>query len=456
MKPTTDIDQLAESINYGKVLPQAIEVEEAVLGALVIEERAILEHKISTAWFYKEEHRIIVDEIIRLSKAGIKIDLVTVVRALKDSNKIDEIGGFQYIVGLTRQVASAAHMGHHLKILQDKFTRREVIRISAEFNRIAYDESRDVDDIIAQLHNNTLGIMDYHEDKIHSFKDALNLLVKKIAENEKEQSLTGIPTGFRVLNNHTGGWQPTDLVIIAGESSQGKSSLAMKFTLEAGLGGVPGAMYSLEMSTMQLTARVVSMYTKINSKRILVDRLNSIEMQAIGDSVMRLSEIPVYIDDDVNNNLDSILLSIRRLHLKFGIRFAVVDYIQNISEIKGKNEEGSLGIIAKSLKNLAKELNITIFVVSQLSRNKERPFPTISRLRGSGQLEETADIVITVFRPEYYQIKYPEPYENVPVEGTGMISILKGRNIGTGNFFAKFDAKNTNWSDNNEEEADVF
>lgn len=456
MKPTTNIDQLAGDLNYGKVPPQAIEVEEVVLGALILEERAILEHKIHPEWFYKDSNQILASEIIKLSKAGVKIDLVTVVRSLKDSNKIDEIGGIQYIMELTRKVAGAAHMGQHLKILQDKFTRREIIRMSTEFYRIAYDESKDVDDIITQLHNNTLGIMDYHEDRIHSLKDALNLLIKKIAENEKEHSLTGIPTGFKVLNNHTGGWQPTDLVIIAGESSQGKTSLANKFTLEAGLGGIPGAVYSLEMSTMQLVARYVSMYTRISSKRILVDRLNPVEIQAIGDSIMRLSEIPIYIDDDVNNSLDSILLSIRRLHLKYQIRYAVVDYIQNVSEIKGKNEEGSLGVIVKGLKNLAKELNITIFAVSQLSRNKERPFPTVSRLRGSGQIEETADIVITVFRPEYYQTKYPEPYEEVPVEGTGMISILKGRNIGTGNFFASFDAKNTNWSDNNEEVADVF
>lgn len=453
MKPTTDIDQLKNQIDssLGKTPPQAIDVEEVVLGALILEERAVLENKINPEWFYKESNKTIAKEILSINKSGKKIDLVTVISTLKDKGIIDELGGIKYILDLTKRVASAAHIGQHLRILHDKYTRREIIKMSYEVNAMAYDESNDVEDIVSRLHDNALGVMDYHEEKIVTFEHALNDLVKNIVANEKSRELVGIPTGFPVLNRHTGGWQPTDFIVIAGESSQGKTSLALKFSLEAGLAGIPGAVYSLEMSTLQLTARYVSMYSKVNSKKILFDVLNPFEMQLIGDSVSRLSSVPIFIDDDVTTSIDSLILSIRRLHLKYGIRYAIVDYIQNVSEIKGKTEEQSLATISKSLKNLAKELNITIFGLSQLGRNKDRPIPTMARLRGSGQIEETADVVIAVFRPEYYGIKFPEPYSDVPTEGAGMIMILKGRNVGTGSFFASFDAKTTSWYENSSE-----
>jgi len=453
MKPLTDIDQLKSSIDtLSKIPPQAIEVEEVVLGALILEERAILENNINPDWFYKACNKAIVSEIIDINKNGKTIDLVTVVSHIRDKGLLEDVGGISYIVGLTKRVASSAHIQQHIKILHDKFTRREIIRMSYDINRMAYDESVDIEDIISKLHDNTLGVMDFRADRIKTFKEALGELVKRIADNEKRQNMTGIPTGFPVLNRHTGGWQPTDFVVVAGESSQGKTSLALKFSLEAALNNIPGAIYSLEMSTLQMSARFVSMATKINSKRILFESLNPFEMQTVGEGISRLSEAPIYMDDDASNNLESILLSIRRLSLKYGIRYAIVDYLQNVAELKGKNEEQSLGTISKSLKNLAKELNITIFGVSQLSRNKERPLPTMARLRGSGQIEETADIVIGVFRPEYYGAKYPEPWSELQTEGTGMVMNMKGRNIGTGNFFANFDAKTTSWTDNSDED----
>lgn len=430
------------------VPPQAIEIEEAVLGALILESDAIIENVVKSEWFYKEPHQVIVTQILALSKEGKNIDLLTVTQRLKEKNLLDTIGGAVFITSLIRRVASGANIKQHLHIIQDKFVRREMIRVSHEIQRMSYDETKDVDDILAKFHSSTLGVMEYSEESIRDMRYATDLLWQRIKHNETVTTLSGIPTGFRQLDKFTGGWQGTDLVVVAGETSQGKTSLVMNFALNAGLAGKKGVIYSLEMSLMQLSARLVSSYCKVNSKRILFEPLMPIEMENVTNGIYALQDLPIYTDDNVNNSVDSICLSIRRMKLKFDIDFAVVDYLQNVREIGGKSEESSLGSITKSLKNLAKELNITIFAVSQLSRNREKPQPTISRLRGSGQIEETADIILLVYRPEYYNIEsFPEPYENEFVQGRAMITIAKGRNIGTGAFLAEFDRTTTTFRD---------
>ena len=426
--------------------PQAIEVEEAILGALILESTAIIENHINSNWFYKNEHQIIAREIVEMHKNGKKIDLITVTQHLRDKSLFEEIGGISVITGLTRQVASAIHLKQHLKIIQDKFTRRELIRITHEVNKFAYNESMDLEDIISKLHSNTLEVMEFNTDTVHTFKDALDLLWQRIKQNEKSVGMTGIPTGFEKLNRMTGGWQGSDLVVVAGETSQGKTSLALNFTVNAGLFNCAGVIYSLEMSLIQLTARIVSSYTDVCSKRILFESLTPMEMIQINDGISKLSNMPIYTDDNVNNSIESICLSIRRMKLKYDIQFAVVDYVQNIKEIAGKNEEGSIGTIMKMLKNLAKELNITIFAVSQLRRNNNSPIPSIQRLRGSGQIEETADIIITIYRPEYYNLEFPEPFESEDTLNKGMITIAKGRNIGTGAFMVNFKKSTTTFT----------
>lgn len=433
---------------YGLIPPQAIEIEEAVLGALILESDAIIENIVKPEWFYKEEHQIIAKEVISLSKEGKRIDLLTVIQNLRNKKLLDTIGGVVFVSSLIRRVASSANIQQHLHILQDKYIRREMIRLGHEIQKSSYDESNDVEDILAKLHSSTLGVMEYSEESIRDMRYATELLWGRIKHNETVTTMSGIPTGFRQLDKFTGGWQGTDLVVVAGETSQGKTSLVMNFALNAGLEGKKGVIYSLEMSLMQLSARLVSSYSKVNSKRILFEPLMPVEMESVTNGIYALQDLPIYTDDNVNNSVDSICLSIRRMKLKFDIDFAVVDYLQNVREISGKNEEGSLGSITKSLKNLAKELNITIFAVSQLSRNREKPQPTISRLRGSGQIEETADIILLVYRPEYYNIdSFPEPYENESVERKAMITIAKGRNIGTGAFLAEFDRTTTTFSD---------
>jgi replicative DNA helicase len=435
---------------YGQLPPQAIEVEEAVLGAMIIEADAVIENRIMPAWFYKEEHQKIATEVIALANEGKRSDLITVISRLRDRGILDEIGGPLKITQLIRNVASAANIEQHLHIIQDKYIRREIIRLSYEVEAMSYDESNDVEDVLGKLHNSTLGVMEFSADSIRDMKYATNMLMDRVVKNETAKIMTGIPTGFRQLDKFTGGWQGTDLVVVAGETSQGKTSLVMNFALNASVAGYRGVIYSLEMSLMQLTARLVSSYAKVSSKRILFEPLIGDEMEKVTTGVFKLRDLPLYTDDNVNNGIDSICLSIRRMKLKYGVHFAIVDYIQNVKISGRADEEATLATVAKALKNLAKELDITIFAVSQLSRNKDKPQPTINRLRGSGQIEETADIILLVYRPEYYNIRtFPEPFENEYIDGRAMITIAKGRNIGTGAMLAEFDKTTTTFSDLN-------
>ena len=447
-KSTFSIDQINALALYGKIPPQAIEVEEVVLGALILEADAIISNRIKPEWFYKDEHQKIVKQIIDIAKEGSRVDLVTVVNRLKENNLLDEVGGPKFIAELIRKVASSAHIKQHLKIIQDKWVRREIIRMSSEIQSMSYDESLDVDDILHRMNSDTLGILEFEEESVRDMAYATNLLWQRIKQNENSTDITGIPTGFRQLDKFTGGWQNSDLIVIAAETSQGKTSLVLTFSMTAALSGKKGAIYSLEMSLLQLTARFAAMQSKVSSKKILFENLNSFDLTRVEEGIYCLAPLPIYVDDNVNNTLESICMSIRRMKIKYGIQYAVVDYIQNIKEVQGRNEEGSLGIITKTLKNLAKELDMVIFAVSQLSRNKERPIPNINRLRGSGQIEETADVILTIYRPEYYNIQsYPEPWENEPTKGTAMITIAKGRNIGTGSFIANFEAYITMFTD---------
>jgi replicative DNA helicase len=442
--------------NFGKLPPQAIEVEEAVLGALILEAKAIYENQVKPEWFYKDSNQIILQEIIKLSTQGNKIDLVTVISSLKNSGELEKIGGPPEITRIIRNVASAGHIQQHISIVYEKYLRREIIRLSSEVQSMAYDESNETEDLLQKLQGSTLGVMDFNQNSIRDFKYASELVKARIKANEQTQTVTGIPTGFSKLDKFTGGWQKTDLVVVAGETSQGKTSLVMNFALNAAIKGFSGVVYSLEMSLVQLAARLISSYVKISSKRILFDRLASFEKEQVNSGIFKLANIPLYTDDNVNNSLESILLSIRRMKIKYNINYAVVDYIQNVREHSGKNEEGSLSATVKALKNIAKELEITIFAVSQLSRNKERPAPTINRLRGSGQIEETADIIILVYRPEHYNLPtFPEPFENIESHGKALLNIAKGRNIGTGAIITDFDKTTTSFTDQSDNYAPV-
>jgi replicative DNA helicase len=254
----------------------------------------------------------------------------------------------------------------------------------------------------------------------------------------------GIKTGLFLYDKFAGGLHNSDLIIIAGETSQGKTSLALAMFKNCVKNGSRAAIFSLEMTKEQLVARITSQETGVGAKKIMYNKMTPYEKETVISELNKLQNLPIYFDETTFNDIDKICTSIRKLKIKFNITLAMVDYIQNM---KGSDKEAGISEICKKLKGLAKELDIPIIAISQLSRDKINPEPSISRLRGSGQIEETADIVVLLYRPEVYGKYYSDPHENVTTDSTAQIKIAKGRNIGVGSFIVGFNKETTNFYD---------
>ena len=281
--------------------------------------------------------------------------------------------------------------------------------------------------------------------RISQIAEHITGLIKHM-ENVSNQKITGIRTGLKQWDSHTGGLQPSDLVVIAAETSQGKTSLALTIAYNSAINsGAKVAIFSLEMSELQLTARLSSMETGISSKKLLFAPLQNYEWEKFNTKMQYLPNADIYIDDCTNSNIDYIISGIKAAHLQHGIQVAVVDYLQLVKDGTKRNDESEIASNTRRFKNVAKELNITVILLSQL-RRESQPKPTINRLRGSGQIEEAADLAVLLWRPEYYGI---QTYEDSPLEntaGTAEIIIAKGRNYGVGKFWLNFDSQTTRFT----------
>lgn len=444
-----------EEINaaFGKIPPQATELEKAVLGALMLERDAYysINEFLNVDSFYLECNQIIFSTIESLIQAGKPIDLLMVTQALKAAGNLDKLGGPMYITELTANVATAAHIEHHARIIAQAATARQLIRICSQRMTQAYDESIDIDETLSALQNDLIGLFDTGKNSEFTISDAIVEISKRIDLNQRNTGLSGIGTGLYKLDQFTGGLQKSDLVIIAGESSQGKTSLALTMLKNAILKfGAKAAVYSLEMSKSQLVARIIAQETNISAKKILNQFLSKAEINQIAETAKRLKSLPVYFDESSSSTIDQICSSIRKLKIKHEINLVVVDYLQLVSSgMKNRTEESQLADIARRLKNIAKELNISVIALSQLSRgDRSAPKPSANRLRGSGQILEAADIVLTVWRPDTYNIyEFDEPHNGIQTAGLAEIKIDKGRNIGTGSFLLKFAPETTGFYD---------
>jgi replicative DNA helicase len=278
--------------------------------------------------------------------------------------------------------------------------------------------------------------------------EAINLMIKNVELNSQDKKISsGSLTGFSDFDKRSGGIQKSDLIIIAAESSQGKTSLALSIANNISISGDAIAIYSMEMRAIQLAARFTSFESKIPANEILYGKFDLMQFQVLDSSISRLITSKIYIDEKSTSNLDSIVSSIRGMVKNYGIKGAVVDYIQlvHVSD-RGMNKEQQTALIARTFKNLAKDLDIWIIALSQLSRDNTNPVPSIKRLRDSGQIEEAADIVWLIYRPEQVgRNQFPEPYETHATEGMALNYIAKGRNIGTFNFMSRFDKKTTHF-----------
>lgn len=432
------IDQI--NAQYGKLPPQAIEIEEAVLGAMILEADAYVNNPVNPEWFYKSEHKIIISAIKSIIESGNKIDLIQVTKKLNDLGKLVEIGGPIYITQLTRNVASAGHIEQHIRIIQQEYARREIIRFSNEIQNQCYDNAIDLDDIFTKIQHDISSVMSFGDDKSVSYRQATENLINQLNTTVE----TGLKTGLYKYDKFTGGLHLSDLIIIAAETSQGKTSLALTIFKNCVINGCRAAIFSLEMTKEQLVARITAQQTGISAKNIMYNKLLGSEKHTVISELENLKDIPIYFDESTTNNIDKICTSIRKLKIKYDINLVLVDYIQ---DMKGANDESGIAEIGRKLKNIAKELNIAVVGISQLSRDKSNPEPNRARLRGSGQLEEKADIVILLYRPEEYNKSYSEPHEMTSTINTAQVKIAKGRNVGTGSFILGFNKETTNFYD---------
>lgn len=402
--------------------------------------------------FYDKKCQEVWKMIDSMSKKCIPVDLISVsAELLKRNSTISQIDLIEYSDSATTTV----NLEYHAKRLKELSTRRKFWIIGQNLIKAGISEGVEISEIQQKTMDNFCHVLD-KTDGFSTLTDALQSLNDIILRNASSDSIiTGTKTGMTKFDEK-GGLQKSDLIIVAGETSMGKTSLALSMTRNAIENNAKVAFYSMEMTKEQLSARLLSAKTNIPANNILYSgSLAPSEMRMIDDARGKLPGENLYFDDKSTSNIDSILLSIRMLKMQKNIDGAVIDYLQilNVNYRNGNiSREQAMGDASRRLKNLAKELNIWIIALSQLSRDSTNPEPNLNRLRDSGQIGEAADVVILVYRPEYYNRSYPSPYDNkedYPTEGTAMIDVAKGRNIGTFKFFLGFDKKTTNFYNSN-------
>ncbi len=438
----------------GKLPPQAPDLEEAVLGAMMLEKQApekvldiLKEHT-----FYSDVHREIFVAIKHLYESGNPVDILTVTDQLRKEGKLELAGGAYYITKLTNKVSSAANIEYHARILIQKQIQRELIRISGEIGRRAFDEQIDAFELLDEAEKNLFSIKDESIKRNYSkIDDLISKAIKQIESITSNEGLTGVPSGFTQLDHLTSGWQNSDLVIIAGRPGMGKTAFVLTIARNAAVDHkLPVAIFSLEMSSIQLVTRLIAGEAEITSDKLKKGNLQPFEWEQLNANVARLSEAPLYIDDTPALSIFDLKAKARRLKKHQNIALIIIDYLQLM---KGDdknigNREQEISYISRSLKELAKELDVPVITLAQLSREVEKrsdKLPILSDLRESGSIEQDADIVGFIYRPEYYKIY--QDAEGNDLHGIGQIIIEKHRNGPTGKANLKFRGEFAKFSD---------
>jgi replicative DNA helicase len=450
IRPVKMYSREVVALEKGKLPPQAVDFEEAVLGAMMIDKKGIDEviDILQPDAFYKEAHKYIFEAIDQLFVGNQPIDLLTVSGQLRKNSKLDLVGGDAYLVSLTQKISSSAHIEFHSRIILQKFIQRSLIRISNEIISDAYDETTDVFDLLdkaeARLYEVTQGNIKKSSETAQSLVAQAK---KRIEEISTKEGLSGLPTGFHKLDELTSGWQPSDLIIIAARPGMGKTafvlSMARNIAIDAGAGV---AVFSLEMSSVQLITRLISSETGLSSEKLRTGKLEKHEWEQLNVKVKDLERAPLYIDDTPSLSIFDLRAKARRLASQHGIKLIVVDYLQLMtaggSQKGGGNREQEISTISRNLKALAKELDIPVIALSQLSRAVETrgtsKRPLLSDLRESGAIEQDADIVSFIYRPEYYKIEEWDDEERSPTAGQAEFIVAKHRNGGLDNIRLKF------------------
>ena len=437
------------NLQQGRIPPQALELEEAVLGAMLIDKKGVDEviDILQPDAFYKTAHQKIFEAIFQLFQDSQPVDLLTVSSELRKKGKLETVGGEFYLVQLSQRVASSAHIEFHARIILQKFIQRSLIKISNEIIESSYKESTDVFDLLDEAESKLYDITQGNIKK--SSESAQSLVIeakKRIEEISKRDGLSGVSTGFEKLDKLTSGWQPSDLIIIAARPGMGKTALTLSMARNIAVTKqIPVAFFSLEMSSVQLITRLISAETGLSSEKLRTGKLADHEWQQLNVKVTDLEKAPLFIDDTPSLSIFDLRAKARRLSSQHGIKLIVVDYLQLMTagtSTKSGNREQEISTISRNLKALAKELNIPVIALSQLSRAVETrggtKRPMLSDLRESGAIEQDADIVSFIYRPEYYNIDEWDDDERSPSEGQAELIVAKHRNGGLDNIRLKF------------------
>ena len=433
-------NNLPSITDLGKLQPQAKELEEAVLGALMLEKDAysIVSDILKPECFYEHTHQLIYSAIVDLALRQQPIDMLTVTEQLRRRGELEEVGGEYTITVLTGRVASAANIEFHARIIAQKYLARELIRFSSEIQTKAFDETNDVDDLMQEAQRNVKKDVTQINPVI---KEALNIL--EIASNRKD-GLSGLQSGFHDLDKMTSGWQNSDLVIIAARPAMGKTAFVLSMAKNMAINyNTPVAIFSLEMSNVQLVNRLIVNTCEITGEKIKSGQLAPYEWEQLMAKIKDLYDAPIYIDDTPSLSVFELRTKARRLVREHNIKMIIIDYLQlmNASGMNFGSREQEVSTISRSLKGLAKELNIPIIALSQLNRGVETrqgdgKRPQLADLRESGAIEQDADMVCFIHRPEYYKITEDEKGNSLI--GLAEIIIAKHRNGAVGDVRLRF------------------
>ncbi len=459
-KPQHESEIMSE---LGKKQPQDVAIEEAVLGALMLEKDAysIVSDLLKPECFYEHANQLIYQAIVSLGIKQRPIDMLTVTEQLRNDGNLEEAGGAVRISDLTGRVSSAANIEYHARIVAQKYLARELISFSSNISTLAFDDSIDVYDLMQEaegklfdLSKNTLKRDVVQIDPIIS--EAIN----KIQEaSNRKSGLSGLGTGYNDLDKVTSGWQNSDLIIIAARPAMGKTALVLSMAKNMAVDlNTPIAIFSLEMSNIQLVNRLISNVCEIRGDQIKSGQLSEQEWDVLMSRVKKLYTAPIYVDDTPSLSIFELRTKARRLVREHGIKMIIIDYLQlmNATGMRFGSREQEVSTISRSLKQLAKELDIPIIALSQLNRSVEQrgddrngKRPQLSDLRESGAIEQDADIVCFIHRPEYYT-KSSEDSEGNDIRGLAEFIIAKHRSGAVGTvkmkFISKF-ARFDNWND---------
>ncbi len=441
--PTQKID--------GKLQPQAIELEEAVLGALLIDNESLSDtiDSLRPEYFYKIEHQKIFEAIINLFNQTQPVDILTVTEELKKMNELESIGGLSYISELTNNIASSSNTEFHARIIAEKFIKRSLINISNNIIGDAFNESIDIFDLLGNAEEKLFTVT---EGTLRKSYDKMSTLIKGALNNietlrNKEDSLSGIATGFLNLDNITSGWQKSDLIIVAARPGMGKTAFALTMARNIAVqNNTPIGFFSLEMSSEQLVNRLIASEAELNASKLRKGDLADHEMVQLHEKIKFLSEAPIYIDDTPSLTIFELRAKARRLVKNNKVKLIIIDYLQ-LMHAGGNagNREQEISTISRSLKGIAKELKIPVIALSQVNRGVENRTgigskrPMLSDLRESGAIEQDADIVTFIYRPEYYKIYEWDNGDDS--RGQAEIIIAKHRNGSLNNVRLKFIAE---------------